>query len=85
MSDATFELGPYTVRIGLRQDNPAFHRYLIFFRGQLVGKQFSRPGLSDCQWLHREHGVYATESRWPVTSRGRIKRRAERQEAVAAA
>jgi hypothetical protein len=70
-TESTFELGAYTVRIGLRRDNPAFPKYLIFYRGQLVGEQFSRPGLSDCQWLHREHGVYATSSKWTIPSHGR--------------
>lgn len=72
MSDsATFELGKFTVRIGLRRDNPAFPVYLVFHGDRLVGKHFSRPGLSDCQWLERTNGeVYATKSCWAETSEG---------------
>ena len=59
----TFQLGPYTVRIGLRADNPAFARYLVFKRDRLVGKQFSRPCLSDCEWLEQWGSEYARGSR----------------------
>lgn len=62
---STFTLGKFTIRIGLRPDNPAFPRYLVFLGDDLVGKQFSRPCLSDCEWLHRTRGVYATQSRPP--------------------
>lgn len=71
MSDTTFTLGKYTVRIGLRQDNPAFPVYLVFRGDRLIGKHFSRPGLSDCEWLERTNGeFYARQSRWPETSEG---------------
>lgn len=70
MNNATFEIGPYTVRIGLRHDNPAWPLYLVFRREKLIGKHFSRPGLSDCEWLERNN-AYAKTSRWPETSEGR--------------
>jgi hypothetical protein len=73
-------------------DNPAWAHYLIFRGGRLVGLQLSYPSLSDCQWLERTGGIYATESRWPVTTsprrRGGRPRKAEaareQQEAIAA-
>lgn len=71
MSDGSFTLGKYTVRLGLRPDNPAFPVYLIFKGETLIGRQFSRPVETDCQWLERERGVYATESKWPERSIGR--------------
>jgi hypothetical protein len=67
-------------------DNPAWAHYLIFRAGRLVGRQLSYPSLSDCQWLERA-GIYATESRWPITStgrRGRPQRKAALMEALAA-
>ena len=51
----TFELGPYTVRLGLRADNPAFPVHIIMRGEKLIGKQFSRPCLDDCRALEREH------------------------------
>lgn len=73
MSDTSFELGPYIVRIGLRHDNPAFPVYLVFRGERLIGKHFSRPGLSDCEWLERTQngGCYARGTRWPEFSEGR--------------
>lgn len=71
-SATSFDLGPFTVRIGLRPDNPAFPVYLVFRGERLIGKHFSRPSESDCRWLERNNGVYATGSRWPEISDGRI-------------
>lgn len=58
----SFQLGPFTVRLGLRRDNPLFPVFLIFRGPKLIGKQFSRPCQTDCEWLERENCVYATES-----------------------
>ena len=58
----TFTLGRYTVRCALRQDNPGFAKYLIFRNNLLVGRQFSRPSLEDCQWLEKWGDKYATVS-----------------------
>lgn len=58
----TFTLGAYRVQQRPRPDNPGFAVYLVFRGTKLVGRQFSRPCESDCQWLERENGVYATES-----------------------
>ena len=88
------ELGIYTVRVSLRHDNPHWPRYLIYLGEKMIGRQFSVPTLSDCQWLHRTSGVFATSSTWRATSYGRTlpkrgrprKEEAERrlQEALAA-
>lgn len=59
----TYQAGPYTVRIALRHDNPAFAKYLIFRGDALVAKQFSRPSESDCRWLEQNEGLYAETSR----------------------
>lgn len=53
-------LGAYTVRVGLRHDNPAFPSYLVYRGADFIGKQFSMPSEGDCKWLERQRGVYAT-------------------------
>lgn len=53
------QLGPYTVLCTLRHDNPYWPRYLIFLGEKLVGKQFSIPCRSDCEWHERRKGEYA--------------------------
>ena len=54
MPNDAFELGPYTVRILMRADNPHWPIYLVS-RGQLqIGRQFSRPCEDDCRALERE-------------------------------
>jgi hypothetical protein len=58
----TFPAGPYTVRQQLRFDNPYWPQYVIFLGEVLIGKQFSIPNESDCEWLRRTNGVYATSS-----------------------
>ncbi len=47
-------LGKFTVRQGLRADNPAFPVWLVFVGDRLIGKQFSQPSESDCEWLARQ-------------------------------
>ena len=87
----TFSLGPYVVRIALRQDNPAFARYLVFRKGRIVGRQFSRPSLPDCQWLEYWGEKYANVSMWHESSRSstssaldrRKRGRAERDKTLA--
>ncbi len=69
MSDNAFPLGPYTVRICIRTDNPAFPVYAVFRGAKFIGKQFSRPCETDCQWLERSEGEYATESTWHESSK----------------
>jgi hypothetical protein len=68
MSDTTIVLGAYQVRIGLRPDNPAFPVYLVFRGATLIGRQFSRPSESDCQYLEHWTGQYACDSTWLETS-----------------
>mgnify|MGYP001560074468 CR=1 FL=1 len=60
------ELGRFRIVIRLRIDNPAFPQYLIYVGYKLVGKQFSVPTVSDCEWLERQEAmerlVYAQQS-----------------------
>lgn len=69
MSTITF--GRFTVRIGLRPDNPAFPVYLVFVKGKLIGKSFSVPDRSACEWLERQNALdrvtYAESSAQPKT------------------
>lgn len=55
----TIELGPYTVRVGIRIDNPAWPAFLIFKGAVLIAKQFSMPCESDCSWHEARRGQYA--------------------------
>jgi hypothetical protein len=48
------EIGRFRIQIRIRVDNPAFPQYLIYCGMQLIGKQFSVPTLSDCEWLERQ-------------------------------
>lgn len=57
-----FRIGRYTVRQQIRPDNPYWPQYVIFLGDDLVGKQFSMPNESDCDWLRRTNGVYALVS-----------------------
>lgn len=50
----TFQLGAYTVRQRPRIDSPGWAQYLVFLGGVLIGKSFSMPALSDCEWLERQ-------------------------------
>lgn len=59
------ELGRFRIVVRIRLDNPAFPQYLVYVGPNLIGKQFSVPTLSDCEWLERqrtEEIVYATSS-----------------------
>lgn len=56
------QLGPYTVRAAIRIDNPAFPVYLIYHNENLVGKSFSLPDLSCCEWLERTQGQFGLAS-----------------------
>lgn len=49
-----YQVGRYTVRQQPHFDNPAFPQYLVFLKDRLIGKQFSVPSESDCQWLERQ-------------------------------
>lgn len=68
---STIILGPYTLRIGIRIDNPAFPSYLVYRGTTFIGKQFSMPSQSDCEWLESNSGTYARESSSLEISRGR--------------
>lgn len=50
----TFVLGKYTVRLGLRRDNPAFPIFLVYLGHVLIGKSFSRVDEDACRWLERQ-------------------------------
>lgn len=69
----SLQLGPYTVCCTLRRDNPHWPHYLIFRREKLIGKQFSMPCRSDCEWHERRKGEYAKaeESRQEFKKYGR--------------
>jgi hypothetical protein len=67
----TYQLGRFLVRIALRPDNPAFACYIVFWKNKLIGKQFSRPNRSDCEWLERQSTEYAPETRWHDVSGNR--------------
>lgn len=55
-------IGPYTVRAGMRLDNPAFPVYLIYRGEKFIGKQFSMPSETDCEWLERTNGRYVLQA-----------------------
>lgn len=60
-------LGKFTIIIAVRPDNPAFPCYRVFIGARMIGKQFSIPTLSDCEWLERqthEELVYASQSEY---------------------
>lgn len=61
----TWDIGPFTIRQAVRPDNPAWPVYLVSRGDKLVGKSFSMPDLSACQWLERQtkdETIYATDS-----------------------
>ena len=62
MSSTIFDVGPFTVTVGVRPDNPSFACYIICRGTKLIGKQFSYPSLTDCQWFEKQKGVYADRS-----------------------
>lgn len=79
---ATQKLGQFTVRIGLRPDNPAFPVYLIYKGEKFIGKSFSMPDEGCCAWLERQEAnriIYAEQSAqakktmkdWSLGRRGR--------------
>ena len=55
---STFAVGKFTVRQSVRPDNPFFPCYSVFLCAVFIGKQFSYPSASDCEWLQRNGGVY---------------------------
>lgn len=76
----TFDLGHFTVWQRPRFDNPAWPVYIVYLRDRLVGKSFSRPDLSCCEWLAKQktlEPVYADTSAplWKAELRGVTKAR----------
>jgi hypothetical protein len=55
----TIEVGQFTVRCGMRPDNPAWPVYLVYRGEKLIGRQFSMPSRSDCECLQHGSAVYA--------------------------
>ena len=53
--NSSFDLGPYTVRVMMRSDNPHWPIYLVSRDSRAIGRQFSRPCEDDCRALEREH------------------------------
>lgn len=71
IADTTsFDLGPFKIHQRPRFDNPAFAVYLVFRGERLIGKSFSRPDQSCCEWLERTNGVYAEPSEHSKTEYG---------------
>lgn len=67
VSPSTFTLGRFTVHVRPRFDSPGWAVYIVYLGERLIGKQFSRPNISDCQWLARQgdpvsRPVYAPRS-----------------------
>lgn len=57
-----FDIGRFTVRQQPRFDSSGWAQYLVFLDGALIGKSFSWPGESDCEWLlvqQRDQTMYA--------------------------
>lgn len=50
----TWRIGRYTVRQRARFDNPYWPQYTVMLGEQIIGKQLSMPGLSDCEWLAQQ-------------------------------
>lgn len=60
-----YELGRFTVQQRPRPDSPAWAVYIVFLGDKLIGRQFSTPTVSDCEWLERQQHdeiVYARQS-----------------------
>lgn len=74
MSDSSFQVGRYTVQMRMRFDNPHSPAYCIYRGEKFIGKQFSRPCESDCEWLerasHSEHPYTEAPSRRRTHSTG---------------
>jgi hypothetical protein len=61
--------GAYTVQLDPLVHLPyGLHR--VYFHGKYVGAQLSFPSLSDCEWLHKWRGVYATQEQSAPIHRG---------------
>lgn len=58
---STFTVGKFTVQQRPRFDNPAFAVYIVMLAGEFIGKQFSMPSITDCQWLQRENSPNVTD------------------------
>lgn len=65
VDNKTFHRGKYTVHQRQRFDNPAWPLYIIRHGERIVGRQFSYPSESDCEWLDRERAIYAAQSAAP--------------------
>lgn len=68
-------LGKYTILQTLRRDNPAFALYLICVGEREIGRQFSMPCLSDCQWLESQkdaaHPSYTPRPKYNYGRKGK--------------
>lgn len=61
MCDEIIRVGKYVVRVGLRPDNPAFPQFLVYRGDKFIGKQFSVPCESDCDWLARQADAHSPQ------------------------
>lgn len=46
-----YAVGRFTVREQPRPDNPYWPVYIVILNDRIVGKGFSKPNESDCQWM----------------------------------
>lgn len=75
----TFQIGPYVIRQRPRSDSPGWGQYLVFLGDVLIGKSFSMPSESDCQWLETQQRgqtfyAYSSAKLKDVTGLRRLKR-----------
>lgn len=57
-----YALGNFTIQQRPRPDSPGWAVYVVLYQGKVIGKQFSVPTISDCEWLSRQKSeelVYA--------------------------
>lgn len=56
-----YQVGPFTIQERPRPDNPAWPVYIVLLGLRVVGKGFSKPSISDCEWMAGQKGetVYA--------------------------
>ena len=71
VENLTWHLGPFTIHQRARLDSPAWAVFLIYRGSLLIGKNFSRPSESDCEYIASWRGVYASDTKSRDKSAGR--------------
>lgn len=62
-----YALGQFTIQQRPRPDNPSWAVYVVLLHARVIGRQFSVPTQSDCEWLQRQRAeelVYAAQSEY---------------------